>query len=71
MADLSKEGMMFVAARGGAGGHGNHFFAGPTLQAPQIAELGGEGETCRYLLEVKTMAHIGLVIKTATFYCPH
>lgn len=61
VADLSKNGMMFVAARGGAGGHGNHFFASPTLQAPQIAEFGGEGERCRYLLEVKTMAHIGLV----------
>lgn len=56
---------MFVAARGGAGGHGNHFFATATLQAPQVAELGGEGENRRYLLEVKTMAHIGLV---STFF---
>lgn len=30
--DLSKEGVMFVAARGGAGGRGNKFFLSNTEQ---------------------------------------
>lgn len=52
---------MFVAARGGAGGRGNHFFATDTEQAPKIAEHGAEGENLDYTVEVKSMAHIGLV----------
>jgi len=56
--------MMYLAARGGAGGHGNHYFISDTLQAPSIAELGGEGELRKYILEVKTMANIGLVRTT-------
>jgi GTPase involved in cell partitioning and DNA repair len=59
--DLKDEGTMFVAARGGAGGHGNHFFISDTLQAPKIAEYGAEGEELQYVLEVRSMAHIGLV----------
>lgn len=61
VADLNKEGLMFIAARGGAGGHGNHFFATATLKTPQVAEVGGQGEVRRYLLELKGIAHIGLV----------
>lgn len=53
---------MFVAARGGAGGRGNHFFISDTLQAPKIAEYGAEGEELQYVLEVRSMAHIGLVM---------
>jgi len=53
---------MFVAARGGAGGHGNHFFISDTVQAPKIAECGAEGEELHYTLEVRSMAHIGLVM---------
>lgn len=52
---------MFVAARGGAGGRGNHFFVSDTLQAPSVAEFGAEGERCKYILELRSMAHIGLV----------
>lgn len=52
---------MFVAARGGAGGRGNTFFKSDTLQAPTHAEYGAEGETHIYILEVKSMADIGLV----------
>lgn len=52
---------MFVAARGGAGGKGNRFFANDIQQAPNFAEYGGEGEKINYTLEVKSMAHIGLV----------
>jgi GTP-binding protein len=60
--DLKDEGTMFVAARGGAGGHGNHFFISDTVQAPKIAEYGAEGEELQYVLEVRSMAHVGLVM---------
>ncbi|XP_021935302.1 mitochondrial ribosome-associated GTPase 2 [Zootermopsis nevadensis] len=59
--DLKDEGTTFVAARGGAGGHGNHFFVSDTHQAPNIAEYGAQGEELQYVLEVRTMAHIGLI----------
>ncbi|CAH0602311.1 unnamed protein product [Chrysodeixis includens] len=59
--DLSTEGVMFVAARGGAGGRGNHFFLTDTEQAPSVAELGAVGETMVYTLEVRSMAHVGLI----------
>lgn len=61
LADLDKDGMMFIAARGGAGGHGNAFFKSDTQQTPQICEYGATGENLRYVLEVRSMAHIGLV----------
>ncbi|KAG6460963.1 hypothetical protein O3G_MSEX012335 [Manduca sexta] len=59
--DLTTEGMMFVAARGGAGGRGNKFFLTDTEQAPDIAEFGAEGESNTYTLEVRSLAHIGLL----------
>nr|CAD7200404.1 unnamed protein product [Timema douglasi] len=61
IADLSRDGSMFVAARGGAGGHGNHFFVSDTAQSPQVAEFGAQGEDLQYVLEVRSMAHIGLI----------
>ncbi|XP_060808241.1 mitochondrial ribosome-associated GTPase 2 [Amyelois transitella] len=61
VADLSTEGVMFVAARGGAGGRGNKFFLSDTEQAPDVAELGAQGETHTYTLEVRSMAHVGLL----------
>lgn len=61
LADLSEIGMMFIAARGGAGGHGNAFFKSDTQQSPQICEYGADGENLQYVLEVRSMAHIGLV----------
>jgi hypothetical protein len=63
--DLKDEGTMFVAARGGAGGRGNHFFISDTVQAPKIAEYGAEGEELQYVLEVRSMAHIGLVMNNS------
>ncbi|KAG5322780.1 MTG2 GTPase, partial [Pseudoatta argentina] len=61
LADLSKEGMMFIAARGGAGGHGNAFFKSDTQQTPEICEYGAIGENLQYVLEIRSMAHIGLI----------
>lgn len=59
--DLEREGLMFVAARGGAGGKGNHFFITDTEQAPNICEYGAEGEQIKYTVEMRSMAHVGLV----------
>jgi len=59
--DLSRPGVMFVAARGGAGGHGNRYFVTDTEQAPEVAELGGEGESLRYTLELSSIADFGLL----------
>lgn len=52
---------MFVAARGGAGGKGNHFFSSDTEHSPQICEIGAVGEDLAYSLELRSMAHVGLV----------
>ncbi|KAJ8918462.1 hypothetical protein NQ315_008159 [Exocentrus adspersus] len=59
--DLSSEGLMFVAARGGAGGKGNHFFMTDTEQSPKISEYGALGEDLEYTVEVRSMAHVGLL----------
>lgn len=59
--DLFADGLMFIAARGGAGGKGNHFFTTDVEQAPKIAEYGASGESLQYYLEVRSMAHLGLV----------
>ncbi|XP_011689769.1 PREDICTED: mitochondrial ribosome-associated GTPase 2 isoform X1 [Wasmannia auropunctata] len=61
LADLEKTGMMFIAARGGAGGHGNAFFKSDTQQTPEISEYGAIGENLQYVLEVRSMAHVGLI----------
>lgn len=64
IADLSQEGMMFIAARGGAGGHGNAFFKSDVQQSPRISEYGAVGEDLQYVLEISSMAHVGLVSKS-------
>ncbi|XP_063974993.1 mitochondrial ribosome-associated GTPase 2 isoform X1 [Diachasmimorpha longicaudata] len=61
LGDLEEEGMMFIAARGGAGGHGNAFFTSDVQQAPRIAEFGAKGEEKQYVLELRSMAHVGLI----------
>lgn len=59
--DLSEENMMFIAARGGAGGRGNHFFCTDEMQAPEICEYGAKGEDLSYHLEIRSMADIGFI----------
>ncbi|XP_054284353.1 mitochondrial ribosome-associated GTPase 2 [Macrosteles quadrilineatus] len=59
--DLDKEGAMFIAARGGAGGRGNAFFCSDTLQVPNIAQYGANGESLSYIVELRSMAHFGLL----------
>lgn len=42
--ELFKPGDLFIAARGGAGGHGNHFYVTNEMRKPVKAEVGGKGE---------------------------
>lgn len=59
--DLESENLMFVAARGGAGGKGNHFFLSNSNQTPMISEHGAQGEDMSYHLELRSMAHVGFI----------
>lgn len=67
--DMEIEDTLFVAARGGAGGHGNYYFRTDVNQTPQVAEYGGEGETIDYFLEMRSMADVGLVSQFYSHYC--
>src|SRR5689334_6156038 len=61
LADLSGEGTRFVAARGGRGGLGNAALASPRRKAPGFALLGEPGEALDVVLELKSVADVGLV----------
>jgi len=59
--DMDKPGMKLLVARGGRGGKGNARMATATRRAPRFRELGHEGEMRRLRLELKLVAHVGLV----------
>ncbi len=61
LADLSEDGMRFVALRGGAGGHGNAFYKSSVRQAPSFSQTGEVTEQKEVILELKTIADVGLV----------
>jgi GTPase len=46
--ELKRHGEMFIAARGGAGGHGNAFYLSNMVRKPLKAEEGGRGEKVQY-----------------------
>ncbi len=59
--DLVSPGQRATVARGGSGGRGNKRFAGPTLQAPKLAERGLPGQEGWVQLALKLLADVGLV----------
>lgn len=61
LADLTKDGDRFVAARGGSGGNGNVHFATAHNRAPRQAGKGVPGEERWLRIELKLLADIGLV----------
>ena len=61
LADLTRPGDRFVAARGGAGGLGNRSLANKARRAPGFALLGEPGEEHDLVLELKSIADVALV----------
>ncbi len=61
LADLAGDGSSFVAARGGRGGLGNAALATKRRKAPGFALLGEPGESRDVVLELKSVADVGLV----------
>ncbi|XP_006896995.1 PREDICTED: mitochondrial ribosome-associated GTPase 2 [Elephantulus edwardii] len=61
VADLAQPGDEYIAALGGAGGKGNHFFLANDNRAPKTSTPGQPGQERVLFLELKTMAHAGMV----------
>uniref|UniRef100_A0A8C3VLC1 Mitochondrial ribosome-associated GTPase 2 n=1 Tax=Catagonus wagneri TaxID=51154 RepID=A0A8C3VLC1_9CETA len=61
LADLSHPGDEYIAALGGAGGKGNRFFLANDNRAPVTCTPGQPGQERVLLLELKTVAHAGMV----------
>jgi GTPase len=61
LADLTGAGTRYFAARGGRGGLGNAQLASKRRKAPGFALLGEPGEIAELVLELKSVADVGLV----------
>ncbi|MFI7521727.1 GTPase ObgE [Micromonospora globbae] len=61
LADMVGAGTTFEVARGGRGGRGNAALANARRKAPGFAELGEPGEKLDVVLELKSVADVGLV----------
>ncbi|MEM1228349.1 MAG: GTPase ObgE [Planctomycetota bacterium] len=59
--DLTEPDDSFVVAQGGRGGHGNARFKSSTNQTPRQRQLGADGEVRHVILELKSIADVGLV----------
>ncbi len=61
IADLYEHGMKFIALKGGNGGHGNAYYKSSIKQAPHYSQTGEITTSREVILELKTIADVGLV----------
>ncbi len=61
LADLTKEGQQYIAAKAGRGGKGNKHFASSKNRAPKFAQPGECGEQKWLVLELKLLADVAMV----------
>jgi len=61
IADMFEDGQREVILTGGKGGRGNYHFKTSRRQSPSFAELGQKSEEYEVILELKTIADVGLV----------
>lgn len=59
--DMSGENRRQIVLKGGKGGIGNQHFATSTMQVPKYAKPGQPSQELEVLLELKTIADVGLV----------
>lgn len=63
LADMYADGYEYTALAGGQGGKGNAFFKSPTRQAPHFSQLGEKIPSFDVILQLKTIADVGLIGK--------
>lgn len=61
IADMSYGCKREIILKGGRGGKGNMHYATPTMQVPKYAQPGKPGKELNVILELKTIADVGLV----------
>jgi len=59
--ELTEVGELFLAARGGRGGWGNHHFRSATNQTPREFQYGQKTEFKNLFLQLKLIADVGLI----------
>ena len=59
--EVLKEGQKLMVARGGRGGRGNAAFATANYRVPRFSEKGEPGQERWIRLELRTIAHVGLI----------
>ena len=61
VADMSYDNKREIVLKGGRGGKGNQHYATPTMQVPKYAQPGKPAKEMYVILELKTIADVGLV----------
>ena len=61
LCDMVEDEQQFTVLRGGRGGRGNQHFATSRRQAPKFAKPGDISQSMNLLLELKTIADVGLI----------
>ena len=61
VADMYYANQKEVLLKGGKGGRGNKHFCTPTRQSPRFSEMGVTTKEFEFMLELKTIADVGLV----------